>query len=136
MEDTIFTKIVKGEIPCAKVYEDEKTFAFLDISPVNKGHTLVIPKKQVEKFHELDDEDAEALMRTVQKVAQAVAESFGPDYNIINNNGASADQIVPHVHFHIIPRKDKSEINLEWSTTKYEEGEQDKVLEKLKANLS
>ena len=100
----IFCKIVKGEIPAKILYEDEKTLAFLDISPRSKGHTLIIPKEHYETFEELPEEVAIDLIKTIKKVIKRL-KSLNPDgYNILNNNGPVAGQEVPHVHFHIIPR--------------------------------
>lgn len=97
MADSIFTKIIKGEIPCHKIYEDDKTFAFLDIHPKTPGHTLVIPKKQVEFVWDLEDEDYEAVMRTVKKVALRLREVMGDPY--IGELVVGID--VPHAHVHV-----------------------------------
>lgn len=99
MQDSIFTKIIKGEIPCHKVYEDDKTLAFLDIHPVQPGHTLVVPKKQVEFVWDLDPEDYSALMDTVQKVAQRLREALPKTY--VGEQVIGVD--VPHAHVHLIP---------------------------------
>ncbi|HIP17530.1 MAG TPA: HIT family protein [Methanothermococcus okinawensis] len=100
----IFCKIAKGEIPAKILYEDEKTLAFLDISPRSKGHTLVIPKEHYETFEELPEEVAIGLIKTIKRVIMKL-KSLNPDgYNILNNNRPVAGQEVPHVHFHIIPR--------------------------------
>jgi histidine triad (HIT) family protein len=104
-EDSIFTKIIKGEIPCHKVYEDDKTFAFLDIYPKTPGHTLVIPKKQVEFVWDLDDKDYQALMATVKKVALRVKEVFKPPF--VGELIVGVD--VPHAHVHVYQFKDMSE---------------------------
>jgi len=99
MQDSIFTKIVKGEIPCHKVYEDELTFAFLDIHPKTPGHTLVIPKQQVEFVWELDSSIYQALMSTVQKVANRQKEVLGSPY--VGSMVFGMD--VPHAHVHVFP---------------------------------
>lgn len=99
MQDSIFTKIIKGEIPCHKVFEDELTLAFLDINPVAEGHVLVIPKKQVEFVWDLDDEDYIALMRTVKKVGRRLREIVGKKY--VGEIVVGTD--VPHTHIHVIP---------------------------------
>lgn len=99
MEDSVFTKILKGEIPCHKVYEDEKTFAFLTINPTLPGHVLVIPKTQVDQFDDLDDEDYQAVFNTVKKVAKRVKEVFGAKRAIISVMGFE----VPHAHVHVLP---------------------------------
>lgn len=135
MENCIFCKIVKGEIPCNKVYEDDKTLAFLDIGPVSKGHTLVIPKEHATKIHELSKESAEALINTVQKVSLAVEKTFNCDFNVLNNNGPKSGQAVMHVHVHIIPRRgDKEEFSFDWPAKKYNE-EDKEILDKIKSNL-
>jgi histidine triad (HIT) family protein len=105
MSDSIFGKILRGEIPCHKVYEDERVLAFLDIFPLSEGHTLVIPKHAVETLDRLPDEDAAAIGRVLPRIARAVMAATGATaYNVLQNNGAEAHQAVFHVHFHIIPR--------------------------------
>lgn len=106
MQNTdLFKKIISGEIPCEKVYEDDHTFAFLDIHPVNPGHTLVIPKKWSAGFLDADKDTICALIPAIQKVAQAIKVATGADgINIIQNEGADAGQKVFHLHFHVIPR--------------------------------
>lgn len=99
MTDTIFTKIIKGEIPSHKIYEDDKTLAFLDIHPIQPGHTLVIPKKQVEFAWDLEDEDYDAVMRTAKKVALNLREKLGVKY--VGEMIIGVD--VPHVHVQLIP---------------------------------
>lgn len=98
-KDSIFTKIIKGEIPCHKVYEDERTFAFLDIHPKTPGHTLVIPKKQVEFLWDLDDEDYQAVMAAAKKVALRIREVFKAPYV----GELVVGEEVPHAHVHIYP---------------------------------
>lgn len=99
MEPSIFTKIIRGEIPCHKVYEDEKTFAFLDIHPVQPGHTLVIPKAQIEFVWDLPEEEYQALMATTQKVALRLREVL--PYAYVGERVVGID--VPHAHVHLIP---------------------------------
>lgn len=102
---TIFSRIIKGEIPCHKVYEDAHVFAFLDIGPLSSGHTLVIPKEEKAHLHELSDEAAAAIGRALPRICRAVLKATGANaYNILQNNGSLAHQAVFHVHFHIIPR--------------------------------
>lgn len=104
-QESIFTKIVKGEIPCNKVYEDSKTLAFLDIQPVNEGHTLVITKKEYKDFLDMPEDELGSFMKTVHKVAKAVKNAVNADgVNVTTNIGKAAGQEVFHVHFHIIPR--------------------------------
>lgn len=110
MGDTIFGKILRGEIPCHKVYEDAQVLAFLDIGPLSRGHTLVIPKEPAATLDALSDDAAAALGRVLPRICRAVKKATGcPDYNVLQNNGALAHQAVFHVHFHIIPRPDESQ---------------------------
>ena len=99
MNDSLFTKIIKGEIPCHKIYEDERTFAFLDIHPKKPGHTLVVPKKQVEFLWDLEDEDYQAVMATVKKVGLRIRDVLGGPY--IGEVVVGID--VPHAHVHVYP---------------------------------
>lgn len=105
-EPTIFTKIINGEIPCHKIYEDEKTLAFLDIHPTMDGHTLVIPKKQIEFVWDLDDDDYQALMNTVKKVGRRVRDVIGTKY--VGQMVIGTD--VPHAHIHILPFNETREM--------------------------
>ena len=105
MPETIFSRIIRGEIPCARVYEDEHVLAFLDIGPLSPGHTLVIPKEPAATLDQLSDESAAAIGRVLPKIARAVMAATGATaYNVLQNNGAAAHQAVFHVHFHIIPK--------------------------------
>jgi histidine triad (HIT) family protein len=105
MADTVFEKIVRGEIPCHKVYEDAKVLAFLDINPLSEGHTLVVPKEAAETMDTLSEESAAALGRVLPRLCRAVMAVTGVrDYNVLENNGARAHQAIAHVHFHIIPK--------------------------------
>lgn len=104
-DNNIFAKILRGEIPCFKVYEDDHTFAFLDIMPRSKGHILVIPKARATGLPEIGYDDLASLMGTVQKLAPKLAEALGADGFMIQQfNGAGAGQTVFHLHIHIIPR--------------------------------
>lgn len=110
MGDCIFCKIINGDIPAAKVYEDEHVLAFLDISQVTKGHTLVIPKVHKENLYELDDEISQNLFKRVPKIANAIKTAYEPvGLNLLNNNGELAGQSVFHFHMHLIPRYGKSD---------------------------
>ena len=112
MAETIFQKIIDGEVPADKVYETDQVLAFLDIKPVHKGHTLVIPKTPVQDIFSLSDEDAGHLMRAIVVVANAVKQATdAPGVNVISNNGGAAGQEVFHLHFHIIPRFEKGEFH-------------------------
>jgi histidine triad (HIT) family protein len=99
MQETIFTKIINGEVPCHKIFEDAQTFAFLDIHPVQPGHTLVVPKKQVRFVWDLDEEDYQALMTTVRRVAHQLRTVLKPGYV-----GEIIEGIeIPHAHVKLIP---------------------------------
>lgn len=106
MEESLFTKIVKGDIPCHKVYEDDRTMAFLDIFPLREGHTLVIPKVQVEFVWNLGDEDYAALMATVKMVAQHLRQAMPDEF--IASRVVGVD--VPHAHVHLIPFSDPMQL--------------------------
>ncbi|MDY0407820.1 HIT family protein [Virgibacillus soli] len=104
-EDCIFCKIIAGEIPAAKVYEDEHVLAFLDISQVTKGHTLVIPKEHTKNIYETPANIAQQLFARIPKIANAIKEAYRPaGLNLLNNNEPAADQSVFHLHIHLIPR--------------------------------
>jgi len=121
---TLFEKIIHGDIPCHKVYEDEYVFAFLDVAPLSNGHTLVIPKEPVAHLHELSDKSAAALGSALVKVAAAVVEATGVTaYNILQNNGEEAHQAVDHVHFHIIPKVGDKGLALKWNPEELLDGE-------------
>ncbi|MFZ4573159.1 MAG: HIT family protein [Phycisphaerales bacterium] len=103
--ETIFSKIIRGEIPCHKLYEDEHVLAFMDIFPVSRGHALVIPKEAKAMLSELSDDSAAALGRALPRICRAVQKTTGCEaFNVLQNNGAAAHQAVMHVHFHIIPK--------------------------------
>ncbi|WP_174616213.1 HIT family protein [Virgibacillus ihumii] len=117
-EDCIFCKIIDGDIPSAKVYEDDKVYAFLDISQVTKGHTLVIPKTHTKNIYETPPEVASELFARVPKIAAAIKERYSPiGMNLLNNNEEPADQSVFHLHIHIIPRYgDGDGFSSNWNT--------------------
>jgi len=107
MAETIFSKILRGEVPCHRVYEDDHVLAFLDINPVSRGHTLVIPKEPAATLDQLSDEAAAAIGRVLPRISRAVLAATGTQhFNVLQNNGAAAHQAVFHVHFHIIPKHD------------------------------
>jgi len=104
MENCIFCKISKGEIPCNKIYEDKLTLAFLDINPVNIGHTLIIPKKHFENIYDVPEDTVTHIMKVAKKISIAIKKLGSDGINIGINNGKAAGQIVFHFHIHIIPR--------------------------------
>ena len=107
MEESIFTKIIRGDIPSYKIYEDDQTYAFLDINPLSDGHVLVAPKKQVDKFYDLDDETYQALFRTVKKVAKRIEQVLGVRAGIVVEGLE-----VPHAHVHVVPMYDGEVLKL------------------------
>jgi histidine triad (HIT) family protein len=116
LPETIFGRIIAGSIPCHKVYEDAQVLAILDIAPLARGHTLVIPKEPAATLDQLSDESAAALGRVLPRICRAVIAVTGVrEYNVLENNGAGAHQAVPHVHFHVIPKPDgRSGLGVGW----------------------
>lgn len=116
MADTVFSKILRGEIPCHKIYEDDHVLAFLDINPLSYGHTLVITKEPSESLDQLSDDSAAALGRVLPRLCRAVIAATGVrDYNVLENNGTAAHQAIAHVHFHIIPKpNDRDGLGIGW----------------------
>ena len=110
MSECLFCKIINGEIPSLKVYEDEHVFAFMDIMPLTKGHTLLIPKTHCKDLFEMPEDVARNLYAAAPKVANAIKAAFQPaGMNTVNNNGAAAGQTVFHYHLHLIPRYDEKD---------------------------
>ena len=124
MAETIFAKILRGEIPCHRVYEDDKVLAFLDVNPIARGHTLVIPHEPAETLDKLSDDASAAIGRVLPRLARAVLAATGASaYNVLQNNGPLAHQAVFHVHFHIIPKfDDGSGLGIGWKSGKLADG--------------
>ncbi len=137
MPETVFDKIISGQIPSYKVYEDEWVLAFLDVFPLSEGHVLVIPKKERKAFlHELSDEQAAALGRVLPRIARAVMKATGADaYNVLQNNGASAHQAVFHVHFHIIPKHEGKGLGIGWQPTKLDQASAPELAKRIAAAI-
>jgi len=136
-QPTIFGRIIDGDIPCHKVYEDEHVLAFLDVGPLAPGHTLVIPKERMAHLHELSDDAAAAIGRVLPRLARAVMKATGATaYNILQNNGSAAHQVVMHVHFHIIPRMGEKGLGIGWHPGALDAGEAAKLLESMRASLA
>jgi histidine triad (HIT) family protein len=132
----IFCKIVAGDIPCLKIYEDDKVLAFLDIGPLSDGHTLVIPKEHCAKMHNCSAESLSAIAAVLPKITAAVSAAMSSDgYNVLCNNGRAAGQLVEHLHFHIIPRKAGDGVFTQWPAGKYPQGRAEKLVEKIIAKL-
>jgi len=136
MDDCVFCKMVAGEIPVATVYENEAVLAFLDIGPVSDGHTLVIPKRHYASVHECDGEVLAKVGSCLGEIAGAVVKAMGADgYNVLCNNGRAANQVVEHLHFHIIPRKTGDGVFTQWPTYQYREGQLEYIAEKIRKSL-
>ncbi len=133
--DCIFCKIIAGELPSYKVFEDEKTLAFLDIRPVNAGHTLVVPKKHSSNIFDITPEDWRATTEAVRTLSIAIEKALNADgVNIAMNNREHAGQVVPHPHVHIIPRFKGDGFKL-MPQRSYLEGEADETLKKIQGAL-
>ena len=130
----IFCKIISGEIPSYRVYEDETTLAFLDINPTNPGHTLVVPKRHLVNIEEADEKILSRAMKVVKKVGASLKDNLAvPGYNVQVNNDPTAGRIVPHLHFHVVPRLAEDGLKL-WPQRKYGAGEAEAVLNRIKIN--
>ncbi|HYP91233.1 MAG TPA: HIT family protein [Polyangiaceae bacterium] len=116
MAETVFSKILRGEIPCHKLYEDAQVLAFLDIAPLAPGHAVVIPKEPAETLDKLSDDAAAAIGRVLPRLCRALCQLTGtPDFNVLQNNGRAAHQAVDHVHFHIIPKPSEAQgLGVKW----------------------
>lgn len=135
MNDCIFCKIISGDIPSDKVYENAHTYAFLDINPTNKGHVLVVPKNHSRNTLDIAAEDFKTLMETVHLLAPKVKEATHAEgINIITNNEKASGQEVFHTHIHIVPRFE-DDGHQWWSHTSYKEGEAQEVADKIKGTL-
>lgn len=129
----IFCKIIKGEIPCFKLFESDKTLAFLDINPLSRGHALVIPKYHGEKLLDIPDEHLSELLPVAKKLAKAVG---AENYNILQNNGRLAHQEVDHVHFHMIPKPDAEQgLGVGWPQQKTDMDKLKALFEELKPRI-
>ncbi|OGY47032.1 MAG: hypothetical protein A3J62_03350 [Candidatus Buchananbacteria bacterium RIFCSPHIGHO2_02_FULL_38_8] len=128
MSDCIFCKIITGEIPAAKVYEDDKVLAFLDINPVNKGHILLIPKEHYQMMVDTPDELVAYIFTKSKELMKAIEKAVEADYVVVSVVGLD----VPHFHVHLVPRYKDDGLTGFWPTKKYEEGEMEEYVEKFK----
>jgi histidine triad (HIT) family protein len=136
VDDCLFCKMVAGQIPVTKVYEDEDVLAFLDIGPISDGHTLVIPKQHFEKLHNCPPEILGRLGSKLGKIAGAVSKAMNSDgYNLLCNNGKAAGQLIEHLHFHIIARNTGDGLFTRWPSYKYEQGKIEIIAEQIRKNL-
>lgn len=135
MAETVFSRIIQGQIPAYKVYEDEQVLAFLDIGPLSRGHTLLIPKEAAQTLDQLSDESAAALGRVLPRLCRAVIAATGvKEYNVLENNGSGAHQVVAHVHFHIIPKPDRAQgLTIGWPAGTLDAAEAQALAAKIRA---
>lgn len=123
-EDCVFCKIIEGKIPSKKIYEDESAIAFLDINPASKGHSLIITKKHHGTLLDTPETELRELMIAIQKVGAAVMKATKADgFNVVQNNGEAAGQVIHHIHFHVVPRFKGDSLKLEFGSRKMEEEE-------------
>tara|TARA_Y100000768_G_scaffold310985_1_gene245484 strand:+ start:3103 stop:3522 length:420 start_codon:yes stop_codon:yes gene_type:complete len=136
-EKTIFTRIINGEIPSFKIFENDHVYSFLDINPVSRGHVLVIPKEPAQFLHELSPESSSELGRALSSISKSIVEVTGAtSYNIIQNNGSQAGQTVFHVHFHIIPKYPESTHNFAWKTMEIDKKDASELAQKISDNMA
>ena len=138
--ECLFCAIGAGKIPSKKVYENDEAVAFLDINPRNRGHTLIVPKKHYGTIMDMPEDEAVELFKIVKRIASAAKEGVEADgVNIGQNNGKSAGQVIPHVHFHVIPRFDTDKVKAGAEALlpplKLEEAEMNDILKKIKENM-
>jgi len=135
-EGCIFCRMVAGDVPVTKIYEDQDVLCFLDIGPLSDGHTLVIPKQHFERLHDCPAQLLGRLCSHLGRITKAVSTAMEADgYNVLCNNGRAAGQLVEHVHFHIVPRNAGDGIFNRWPAYKYEEGKIEKIAGKIRENL-
>lgn len=134
--DCVFCKIVAGQIPCYKLYEDEQLIAFLDIGPLSRGHSLIVPKGHWETIDQMPAEVAAACGKVLPRLSRAVVTAVGVSaWNVLQNNGRLSGQAVPHVHFHIIPRKENDGLGYRWPAGKLDSSEAQELLEAIRRHL-
>ncbi len=135
-DDCLFCKMVAGQIPVTKIYEDEIVLAFLDIGPISDGHALVIPKQHFEKLHDCPAELLGQVFSHLGEIAGAVAAAMDSDgYNLLCNNGRAAGQLIEHLHFHIIPRNTGDRLFSRWPSYEYEEGKIEEIAGTIREHL-
>ncbi|MCL5281409.1 MAG: HIT family protein [Planctomycetes bacterium] len=137
MDGCVFCKMVDGEIPVTKLYEDDAVLAFLDIGPISDGHTLVIPKQHCTMVHTCDPEVLAEVSARLGRIAEAVMVAMDADgYNVLSNNGTTAaGQVVEHLHFHVIPRKVGDRVFTQWPAYQYRKGQAEDIAERIRRHL-
>ena len=135
--DCIFCKIVAGEVPAVKVFEDDACVAFMDIGPVADGHVLLIPKNHAEAVDDMSPQDASAVLANLPAIVRAVRSATGcQGVNVLQNNGRAAGQAVMHVHFHIIPRTESGRFHFNWPAADYPPGRMDELAAAIRQALA
>jgi histidine triad (HIT) family protein len=135
--DCVFCKIRDGQIPSTRLYEDERTLAFMDINPLNDGHCLVVTKAHAPTLFEADEADLRAAIATAKRVALALRAALGPDgLNMLQANGAAAFQSVPHFHLHLIPRWNADGKGFDWTLVPGDRARLQATAEKIRGALS
>jgi len=135
-DDCIFCRMVAGQIPVTKVYEDEIVLAFLDIGPISDGHTLVIPKQHFERLHDCPPDLLGEVASRLGRIAGAVVAAMNADgYNLLCNNGRAAGQLIEHLHFHIVPRNVGDGVFDRWPSYGYPHGKIERIADKIRENL-
>jgi histidine triad (HIT) family protein len=133
--ECIFCKIIAEDIPSYKVYEDDKVMAFFDILPISPGHTIIVPKNHVADLENLSDEEISAMAIAAKKIGKAVMDGLGvKGYSMFLDNKSAANQHVPHVHFHLVPRAEGDGLE-RWPQSGYKEGEAEHFLKKIQEEL-
>ena len=136
VDECVFCKMVAGQIPVTKIYEDDVVLSFLDINPISDGHTLVIPRQHFERLHDCPSDILGQIGSRLGKIAKAVAVGMNSDgYNLLCNNGAAAGQLVGHLHFHIIPRNVGDGLFDHWPSYKYQQSQIETLAAQIRANL-
>ncbi len=136
MADCVFCKIIAGEIPAAKLVETDKVVSFLDANPVNPGHALIVPRRHASSFLDLQQNELHVMIFVARRVAAALTEATGsPAFNILQNDGEAAGQVVDHCHMHVIPRAPDDGFSLGWRQLSYEEGELEALQEAIRRRL-
>lgn len=136
-QDCIFCKISSGQIPSVKIFENDTILAFLDVGPVSDGHLLVIPRQHCGRLDQALPETMAQIAQVLPMLAAAVQRAMNADgYNVLCNNGSSAGQVVEHLHFHIIPRRQDDGVFNRWPSYQYAEGKAAQIAEKIRENLS
>ncbi len=134
--DCLFCKIIAGEIPCFKLFENDDTLAFMDINPANEGHALVIPKEHARDVYAVSDAAITATVKTAKKIAAAIDKTLNPDgLNLLQCNGPAAAQSVFHFHMHVLPRREGDELKLNWGIKPGDMDAIGAVAERIRGNL-